>query len=510
RIARPRRWLLGLYVASALAVTLQQAVLHQSNNFRVFRSATINLLARRDLYAAHPEQHFDYYNYSPTFALLFAPLAYLPFALAFLCWTLLNALLLWYALERLLPQRQATLAIGLLYLEVLFAMQYGQSNALVAALMVLAFVALERGRQLEAAIEVGLGASIKLFPLALLPIVVCHPRRARFGLLFLGVATALVVLPLLAVPVPELVAQYRSWRAIEASDMLNRGYSLMQYLTMALGTEWPNWPVQLAGTALLVAPLALGRARWRDAAFRRLVLCSVLVYVVLFNHQPERATFVIASPRIVVPGGEIAVGVAGMDHELGGARLEAVQDGEQPRQEAAAPLQRDADEPVRPIERRCPARRHSPRHAQRRLFQRRAPVHRVDAPRLERHPEDGHARGARRLHHRAPHPGKDVHVAVTVEMGHDESGVAEPCELGGALDRDIPWIEPPGERARNQRPERVEPAGAGVGQVPAPRDRAAHGQIEVQSHTEPGGGTQVAQPPQRVGPARRVHQHGDR
>jgi len=292
--------LLGLYVASALAVTLQQAVLHQSNNFRVFRSATINLLARRDLYAAHPEQHFDYYKYSPTFALLFAPLAYLPFALGFLCWTLLNALLLWYALERLLPQRQATLAIGLLYLEVLFAMQYGQSNALVAALMVLAFVALERGRQPEAAIEVGLGASIKLFPLALLPIVVCHSRRARFGLLFLGVATALVVLPLLVVPAPELVAQYRSWRAIEASDMLNRGYSLMQYFTMALGTEWPNWPVQLAGTALLVAPLALGRARWRDAAFRRLVLCSVLVYVVLFNHQSERATFVIAYTGIVV------------------------------------------------------------------------------------------------------------------------------------------------------------------------------------------------------------------
>ncbi|OLE70232.1 MAG: hypothetical protein AUG74_07815 [Bacteroidetes bacterium 13_1_20CM_4_60_6] len=166
----------------------------------------------------------------------------------------------------------------------------------------LAFVALERGRQLEAASELALGASIKLFPLALLPVAVFHPRRARFGLLFLGVATALVVLPLLAVPAPELVAQYRSWRAIEASDTLNRGYSLMQYLHMALGTDWPNWPVQLAGTTLLVAPLALGRGggRWSDAAFRRLVLCSVLVYVVLFNHQSERATFVIAYTGIVV------------------------------------------------------------------------------------------------------------------------------------------------------------------------------------------------------------------
>src|SRR3989454_9418916 len=250
-VARPRRLLLGLDVASAFLVTVQQAILGHSNNLSIFRSASRNLFAGRNVYAAHPEQHLDFYKYSPTFALLFAPLAYLPFALAFLCCSLLNRLLLWYALERLLPRREATLALGLLYLEVLFAMQYGQSNALVAALIVLAFVALERGRQLEAASELALGASIKLFPLALLPVAVFHPRRARFGLLFLGVATALVVLPLLAVPAPELVAQYRSWRAIEASDTLNRGYSLMQYLHMALGTDWPNWPVQLAGTTLL-------------------------------------------------------------------------------------------------------------------------------------------------------------------------------------------------------------------------------------------------------------------
>src|SRR5438874_11226268 len=167
---KPRRWLLGLYVASALAVTLQQGVLHPSNNFRVFRSAAVNLLAGRDLYAAHPDQHLDYYKYSPTFALLFAPLAYLPFALAFFCWSLLNALLLWYALDRLLPERPATLALALLYLEVLFAMQYGQSNSLVTALMILAFLACERRRQLEAATEIAVGASIKLFPLALLPV----------------------------------------------------------------------------------------------------------------------------------------------------------------------------------------------------------------------------------------------------------------------------------------------------------------------------------------------------
>src|SRR6266852_8091877 len=202
-LARPRRWLLALYLASAALVTLQQAVLGRSNNFLVFRSASRNLLAGRDLYAAHPEQHFDYYKYSPTFALLFAPLAYLPFALAFLCWSLLNALLLWYALDRLLPERAATVALALLYLEVLLALQYGQSNALVAALMILAFVALERRHQLGAASSITGGAAVKLFPLAALSLAGFHPRPLRFAAIVSAVLAVAVLLPLVAVSPAE-------------------------------------------------------------------------------------------------------------------------------------------------------------------------------------------------------------------------------------------------------------------------------------------------------------------
>src|SRR5438876_157261 len=173
--ARPRLLVLALYIASAALLTVQQAILRHSNNVSIFRSATFNLFAGRDLYAAHPEQHFDFYKYSPTFAVLFAPLAYLPFALTFLCWTLLNGLLLWYALDRLLPERQATVALALMYLEVLLALQYGQSNALVAALMILAFVAFEARRPVGAAMSITLGAAVKLFPLAALSMAVFHP-----------------------------------------------------------------------------------------------------------------------------------------------------------------------------------------------------------------------------------------------------------------------------------------------------------------------------------------------
>jgi hypothetical protein len=299
---RVRHWLLGVYVASALFVTVQQGVVGHSNNFSVFRAASTNLFAHRDLYAAHPEQHFDYYKYSPAFALLFAPLAVLPFALALLIWSLLNSVLLYYALRRLLPERPATLAIALVYLEVLFAMQYTQSNGLVTALILLAFLALEEGRQLGAAVLIGLDAFIKIFPLGAAALAAFHPRRRRFALGLAAVALGLLILPLLFLPPHELIAQYRSWRAIEASDAarIHRGDSVMQYLYVWFGADWPLWPVQCAGTLVLLAPLALRHERWRDAGFRLLFLCSLLVYFVLFNHQSERASFVIAYTGLFV------------------------------------------------------------------------------------------------------------------------------------------------------------------------------------------------------------------
>jgi hypothetical protein len=298
-----RRWLralLALYLLTAAFVTVQQGVFARSNNFRIFRASAVNLVAGRDLYAPHPDQHFDRFKYSPTFAVLFLPLAVLPFVPALFVWSLLNALGLYYALRRLLPERPAALAIGLVYLELLFSMQYAQSNALVTALIVLAFVALERGAQGRAAGLIAVDGFIKLFPFAAAALGLLYPRRLRFALRFAAAAAALALLPLLVTAPPQLVAQYRSWRAIETADTLNRGYSLMGYLHDWLGLDWPNWPVQLAGTAALLLPLVLRRARRAEPGFRRLFLCSLLVYCVLFNHQSERATFIIAYTGIAV------------------------------------------------------------------------------------------------------------------------------------------------------------------------------------------------------------------
>jgi hypothetical protein len=265
-----------------------------SGNFEIFRAASRHLVSGRDLYAEYPAEHTDRFKYSPTFALLFLPLAWIPWPLALLLWSALNAMLLFVALERLLPPPRAMLALALLLLEVLRGMQNAQSNALVAALIVLAFLAMERDRSWRTALAVGLGACVKLFPLAALTFAIPRRRALRSGLAAAGVGALLLTLPLVLLSPSALAAQYASWRGVESSDAQQRWFSVMELYHRATGIAWPNWPLQLAGTLALFAPLALRRERWEERRFRLLYLCSVLLYVVLFNHQAERASYLIA------------------------------------------------------------------------------------------------------------------------------------------------------------------------------------------------------------------------
>jgi hypothetical protein len=269
-------------------------------NFEIFRAASHHLFTGDDLYAHYPEALQDQFKYSPTFALLFAPFAWLPSPIALFLWNALNALVLFIAVERVLPPRQAMLALGALLLEVLRAMQNAQSNALVAGLIILAFAALERERIWRAACAIAVGASVKIFPLAALSLAIPRRRAVRTGLATAAIGVGLALLPLLATSPATLVAQYHSWRAIETLDTTQRWFSVMELVHRATGADVPNWPIQLAGTLLLLAPLAFRRERWTDARFRLLFLCSVLLYVVLFNHQAERASYAIAFTGIAI------------------------------------------------------------------------------------------------------------------------------------------------------------------------------------------------------------------
>lgn len=295
---------LTLYVVATIAVAIQRGILAYPNDYAIFRWSFHNLLAGRDMYVLHPGQAHDLFKYSPSFALLFAPFAMVPFPVGVILWNLTNALALYFAIETLLPRPAARLAQLLVLPQVLRAAQSTQSNALVAALVILAFVALESGAHLRAAVAIATSAAIKVFPLAALALAVPHEGRRgarllRFVAIVVVVGAAIAAAPLLVVRSTELAAQYRSWAALGAREAHSYGVSALGLLH-----EWARVGVspvhlQLAGTLALLLPL-LRREQWQDPSFRCRFLASLLVYMVLFNHKAEAQSYVIALAGIAI------------------------------------------------------------------------------------------------------------------------------------------------------------------------------------------------------------------
>jgi hypothetical protein len=296
--ADERLWLAIYLVVAVIATGI--CIAKRCNNFLIFRAAFDHLVAGRDLYRHYPGEHVDLFKYSPTFALVFAPFAVTPFAVALLAWNAVNVVAVFEALRLALPRAERAVAIPLVGFGLITTVDGTQSNGLVAALIVLAFVALERARLRAAAVAIVLGALVKIFPLCAAAFVIPRSDRRRFFVGLTSIGAVFVALPLLVTSPATLAAQYQSWFSMSSADAADRGGSVMQLLHVATGYTGPNWPIQLAGTLLLLLPLTTRPSRWVDAEFRRGFLASLLVYCVIFNHKAEQPSFVIAIVGVAI------------------------------------------------------------------------------------------------------------------------------------------------------------------------------------------------------------------
>jgi glycosyl transferase family 87 len=296
RDPRVEYWLLALYASAAIVVTIQRGIFSFPMDYAIFRASFWNLVEGRDLYLLRPDQGF---KYSPTFALLFAPFALLRFAVGLLLWNLVNAISMFFAFKSLLPGDQARIALALVFLPMLRSMQSSQSNALVAALLIFAFVCFELGRQVRGAFAIAIGAAIKIFPLAAVVFVLSHPRKARALALCGGAVVVIILLPLFVISPGELLGQYRSWATLQGQDAVLLGSSVIGLLREA-GVLWPAWVVQLAACGIVVGVLLARHDRWAERSFQLQYLAFVLVFCVLFNHRAERQSSVIAISGLII------------------------------------------------------------------------------------------------------------------------------------------------------------------------------------------------------------------
>lgn len=309
RVPKALYGVLALFLTGAVVVTAQRIGVPAENNFRIFRAAFHHLAAGQDLYAAYPGEHADLYKYSPTFALLFAPFAMLPVVPAYFIWQVVSIAAVVVGVRHQLTQRELTVALVIAWPSVVTDMQRAQTNTLCAGLMLIAWSCFEKREQLGATVSGAVGAFVKIFPLAAFAGLLLHPRKVRqLALIALVMATG-AMSPLLVTSPASLLMQYQSWLRIETLDAVPVVYGLhggglyaglMGGLHVWFGIDWPHWPVQLGGVLIVLAPIVVRRDRWNDAHFRLQLIASILIFAVLFNHQSESPSYVIAMLGIAV------------------------------------------------------------------------------------------------------------------------------------------------------------------------------------------------------------------
>jgi len=305
----------ALYGLTVVLVTLQKGLLHPAN-FLLFRCTFERLIHGQNLYVNTPA--CSGFLYSPAFAFLFAPFALLPPLLGLLCWNGINAAAPVFAVSRLLDARRARIVLAFMYLDVVRSLQNSQSNALIAGLLLLTFLASERDNLLGGALATGVGTLIKIFPATGGVFALLKPQpvgeRARRILIFVLAGATLALTPMLVSAPAVVVAQYRSWLTTTTATSTLRGESVLGILNTWFQYAGPNWPVQAAGLVALLLPVLARRHLGVDTRFRRLFLASLLVFVVIFNHQAESPSYVIATCGIgiwaVTEGGRWRVALA--------------------------------------------------------------------------------------------------------------------------------------------------------------------------------------------------------
>ncbi len=292
-VAGHQQYLLGPKVMGG---GIYRGVYTHYNNFVIYERSFLHLLHGQDLYVRYPAEHWDLFKYSPTFAALLAPFAILPDVVGIVLWNVLNAAVFVLALAKLpvlSPRSKALLGLVLVP-DFLTAVQNTQANVLLAGLVVLAFALLEESRPGWAALAIAVGFYVKLYPALGALLFLLYPRKVRFLASLAGWLLLLGAVPLVVGPPVRLLALYESWlRLLFADREALTGLSVMGWLHGWFGLDPSKTLVVLVGGVLLLAPL-LRSGSYGRPTFRLLFLASLLVWMVIFNHAAESATFFIA------------------------------------------------------------------------------------------------------------------------------------------------------------------------------------------------------------------------
>ncbi|MTI33138.1 glycosyltransferase family 87 protein [Xanthovirga aplysinae] len=272
------------------------------NNYIIFKSSFQHLKEGKNLYKRYPQEHQDFFKYTPTFAVFFGIFSILPNWAGLSLWTFINCFILLLAIYSLpqLNQYQKGLILIICLIEAMTSMQNQQSNLLIAGLLILSFSLLERKKYLIATLCIVSSTFIKLFGIFGIVLFLFYPQKWKLA--FYSIFWTLLVfsIPLFYINLEQYRFLIHSYGNLLSDDYaISYGFSVMGWLHSWLGIELDKNFIILIGAGTFLVPLIQVK-KYNHYTFRLLTLSSLLIWLVIFNHRAESATYIIAMTGVSI------------------------------------------------------------------------------------------------------------------------------------------------------------------------------------------------------------------
>ena len=293
-----------------VAVALLNAVKGDAiNNFIIFKQSFFHLKSNTNLYIEYVNEYKDHYYYSPSFAVLVLPFALLPSFIAPFVWGFFDAGILFYAIRQLpIKAKYQNLILLFSANEMMNASSNLQSNGIMAATIILAFVYLIRKKESSSALMMLVGFFIKLYSITGLAFFFFTQEKKKFIAYFIFWSIVLLCLPMLVTSPTQLLQNYREWMAALALksnfDITVAMHQNMVDITLqGMVKRLFNLPNLVKWYFIIPALVVFGAQYLRfryfsDPVYRLYLLCSVLLFIIVFNTGTESPTYIIGVPAI--------------------------------------------------------------------------------------------------------------------------------------------------------------------------------------------------------------------
>ena len=268
-----------------------------------------------DLYEPHrPTDVQDGYRYSPTFAILVTPFAWLPDELGGVAWRLFNVGALFGSLAWLLrtvlqPKPTPNLLAWLLLLTIPLALQSvnnGQANLVVIACMAGTVAAVKQKRWNLASVLMALAFICKLYPIALgMLLVLLYPRQLLYRMMLAVMAS--LGLPFLCQYPTYVFRQYEHWlvllraedrSAIALEHMYRDLWLLIRLYGLPISRNIYMLVQVAAGAGVAVLCWRRQRAGWSEQTLLTSTLALATAWMMLLGPATESSSFVLLAPSL--------------------------------------------------------------------------------------------------------------------------------------------------------------------------------------------------------------------